>query len=61
MGSIIGHRIDYNGVGGLRGQRYIRPATIFPGSHFGSQAAFVVETVETGDKNYRDMTVDNIL
>ena len=23
MGSIIGHRIDYNGVGALRGQRHI--------------------------------------
>ena len=23
MGSIIGHRIDYNGVGALRGQRHL--------------------------------------
>ena len=23
MGSIIGHKIDYNGVGALRGQRHI--------------------------------------
>ena len=23
MGSIVGHKIDYNGVGVLRGQRYI--------------------------------------
>ena len=23
MGSILGHRIDYNGVGVLRGQRHI--------------------------------------
>ena len=23
MGSIIGHRIDYNGVGALRGQQHI--------------------------------------
>ena len=29
MGSTIGHRIDYNGVGALRGQRHI-PAKINP-------------------------------
>ena len=30
MGSIIGHRLDYNGVGALRGQRHIHPAKINP-------------------------------
>ena len=27
MGSIVGHRIDYNGVGVLRGQRHIPSKT----------------------------------
>ena len=30
MGSITGHRIDYNGVGALRGQRHILSAKIYP-------------------------------
>ena len=37
MGSIIGHRIDYNGVGALRGQRHIPRKNIpkyLPGSAF---------------------------
>ena len=29
MGSIIGHRIDYNGLGALRGERHI-PSKMFP-------------------------------
>ena len=27
MGSVIGQKIDYNGLGALRGQRHINPST----------------------------------
>ena len=35
MGSVIGHRIDYNGVGALRGQRHI-PTKINPSTPQGN-------------------------
>ena len=35
MGSIIGHKIDYNGVGALRGQRHI-PSQNWPGLEINS-------------------------
>ena len=41
MGSIIGHRIDYNGVEALRGQRHIpsKKITQVPDSEEGGKAA----------------------
>ena len=39
MGSIIGHRIDYNGVGALRGQRHI-PSKNLPKSQPRLKALF---------------------
>ena len=40
-GSLVGQRIDYNGVGALRGQRGLCPAKIYPSTLPGEKAKFM--------------------